>query len=268
MIAGRASPVTAIVGVRTELAAGDLRPLYLAWLASCSMWDLDPEMFDDALEPPVPPGLGSLSSAQQALADFLRVDEDLLETAARNSTPFKAAGEDPEALTVWLQNLPEAEKNQRLLRVMYGEAARVGAELQRRYRDESAPGTPVTTRRSVAALFEQTAQVRKERTRLWVTERAENEARRAQKQAELRAQRLDALAAEGDEAWSRVEALIATRKPAEYGTSVTLLTDLQAIAEREDRLERFKTRVYALRYTHARKVSLLERLDKAGISGY
>jgi hypothetical protein len=40
---------------------------------------------------------------------------------------------------------------------------------------------------------------------------------------------------------------------------------LQAVAERQGRLERFTARVFALRQAHARKVSLIERLDRAGI---
>lgn len=33
--------LSAIVGVRTELAAADLRPLYLAWLAGYGAWERD-----------------------------------------------------------------------------------------------------------------------------------------------------------------------------------------------------------------------------------
>jgi hypothetical protein len=50
--------LSAIVGVRAELAAGDLRPLYLAWLAAYGVWERDEDVFDrDAendLEPPHP----------------------------------------------------------------------------------------------------------------------------------------------------------------------------------------------------------------------
>ncbi|HEX3786168.1 MAG TPA: hypothetical protein VHX38_41520 [Pseudonocardiaceae bacterium] len=77
--------------------------------------------------------------------------------------------------------------------------------------------------------------------------------------------RLDKLADEEDIAWSRVEAMIATRKPAEYDTAVTLLTDLRALAEREDRYDTFTVRTIALRQAHARKSTLIERLDRAGI---
>lgn len=38
---------------------------------------------DVGVEPPVPAGLGALTAPQQALADFLRVDPDLLAAARR-----------------------------------------------------------------------------------------------------------------------------------------------------------------------------------------
>jgi hypothetical protein len=36
-------------------------------------------------------------------------------------------------------------------------------------------------------------------------------------------------------------------------------------AEREGRFERFKTRIFSLQHTHARKIRLIERLDRDGI---
>jgi hypothetical protein len=55
------------------------------------------------------------------------------------------------------------------------------------------------------------------------------------------------------------------QKPAEYDAAVTLLTDLQALAEREDRDHTFTVRTTASRQTHTRKPSLIERLNRAGI---
>lgn len=77
--------------------------------------------------------------------------------------------------------------------------------------------------------------------------------------------RLARLADDEDAAWSRVEAMIATRKPPEYDAAVALLTDLQALAERDDRDDTFSSRASALRRTHARKPTLIERLNRAGI---
>jgi hypothetical protein len=77
----------AILGVRAELAAGDLRPLYLAWLAGYGSWERDEWAFDrdhdDESEPPVPPGLSTLTAAQRALAEFLRLDEGCRDSQAR-----------------------------------------------------------------------------------------------------------------------------------------------------------------------------------------
>jgi hypothetical protein len=56
-VEGAEDSLSAIVGVRAELAAGDLRPLYLAWLAAYGTWERDEDAFDydeeNDLEPPV-----------------------------------------------------------------------------------------------------------------------------------------------------------------------------------------------------------------------
>jgi hypothetical protein len=261
--------LSAIIGVRAELAAGDLRPLYLAWLAAYGAWERDEDVFDrDAdndLEPPVPPGLGMLTAAQRALADFLRLDNDLLAIAAQTSPPLAQVSDDPEALAAWVTRLPIDDKNRLLERVVRGEVARVRMEMLRHFRGDSAPAIPFPTSRTVADLLDDAARRRADRQRGQAARRAEAEVRRELARALARAQRLDKLAAEEDISWSRVDALIDTRKPAEYDAAVTLLTDLRALAEREDRYEKFTMHTIALRQTHARKSSLIQRLDQAGI---
>ena len=261
--------LSAIVGVRAELAAGDLRPLYLAWLAAYGAWERDEEVFDrdadDDLEPPVPPGLGTLTAAQRALADFLRLDEDLLMIAAQTSPRLEAIADDPGDLAAWVTHLPAAEKNRFLLRIVHGEAARVRMELLRRFRGDTGPTRPVPARRTVADLLDDAARRRAEGQRRLAAQRAEDDTRREQARALARERRLDELADEEDAVWSRVDALIAARKPAEYEAAITLLTDLQALAEREDRHDTFTLRTIALRQTHARKPTLIERLNRAGI---
>jgi hypothetical protein len=262
--------LSAIVGVRAELAAGDLRPLYVAWLAAYGGWERDEDAFDraadDDLEPPVPPGLDTLTAAQRALADFLRLDDDLLAIAAQTSPPLEDVADDPGELAAWVTRLPVAEKNRLLGRVVEGDAARVRMELLRRFRGDTAPTTiPFPARRTVADLLDDAARRRADRERRAAAQRAEDEARREKARALARARRLDELACEEGAAWSRVDAMIATRKPAEYDAAVTLLTALQALAEREDRYPTFTQHTTALRQTHARKSSLIERLNRAGI---
>jgi len=100
-VEGAEDSLSAIVGVRSELAAGDLRALYLAWLSAYGGWERGEDAFgeDDEVErePPVPAGLGSLTAPQRALADFLRVDRDLLAVAAQASPELPEVKEDPGA---------------------------------------------------------------------------------------------------------------------------------------------------------------------------
>ncbi|WUH94303.1 hypothetical protein OG900_32015 [Streptomyces sp. NBC_00433] len=81
--------LASFIPLRTELAAGDLRPLYLAWLSALTRWELEEDVDEDeytsTIEPPVPAGLGQLTGPQHALADFLRIDPHLLTAAALTS---------------------------------------------------------------------------------------------------------------------------------------------------------------------------------------
>ena len=120
---GGPGPLTALAGVRAELAAGDLRPLYLGWLATLGMnrYGPDPEAGDAAvLEPRVPPGLNRLTGAQRALADFLRVDTDLLDAAAEESTTLGKAADDEDDVLVdrWIKGLSTRQKDEALRRLL------------------------------------------------------------------------------------------------------------------------------------------------------
>jgi predicted transcriptional regulator len=77
--------------------------------------------------------------------------------------------------------------------------------------------------------------------------------------------RLDELADDEETAWARVYAMIATRQPGEYDNAVRLLTDLQALAERDDRPHEFIQRCAVIRQEHARKTTLIGRLDHANL---
>jgi hypothetical protein len=261
--------LASIVGVRGELAAGDHRALYLAWLAGYGTWERDESDFDDEdndeLEPPVPPGLRTLTAPQRALADFLRLDEDLLAVAAEVSPPLGKASADPEGLAAWVAKLPAAEKDRLLVRVAQDHAATVHLELLRRFRDVTMPAAVGQSRRTVAELLDGAARIRGDRQRREAAQRAEEQARRETARALARERRLDDLAGDEEAAWARVHAMIATRTPGEYDNAVRLLTDLRALAERDDRPDEFVRRCATLRQDHARKTTLIARLDRANL---
>jgi hypothetical protein len=111
--------LASIALVRSELAAGDLRLLYLAWLLSVQA----EEVGDEEAEPPLPPGLRALSAPLRAVADFLRLDEDLLTAAATASAEVQTVAESAGELARWIEDLPGAEKDALLVQAARGEGS-------------------------------------------------------------------------------------------------------------------------------------------------
>src|SRR5712692_7145808 len=96
-----------LIAIRDELMEGDLRVLYIVWLAAQIMIegyddeeDYDEEEIEDEEEddeisvPPVPPGFGTLTAAQQALAELLQVPQELLVATARQSNAAVSSTKD------------------------------------------------------------------------------------------------------------------------------------------------------------------------------
>ncbi|WP_280451844.1 hypothetical protein [Nocardia cyriacigeorgica] len=100
-------------------------------------------------------------------------------------------------------------------------------ELLRRFRGEATAAVPARTRRTVADLLDNAARRRAEHERRAAEKRAEAQARAEHARSVARERRLDRLAGTQDLAWSRGEAMIATRKPAEYDAAITLLNSLR-----------------------------------------
>lgn len=253
--------LASILPLRAELAGGDLRALYLGWLLAAQ----DGEMEDDEPEPPVPPGLGTLSGALQALADFLRLDPDLVQVAAEHSPPM-AAGPDEGALPDWIAALPEAEKTELLVRVAGDAPATVRAELLRRFRHaHRGDAAPADGGRTVGELLEAADRIAEERARAEAERKAREKARRDREAAAARARHLDRLAGREAELWRRVDELVDSKKPTAYDEAVTLLTDLRDLSARDGGEAAFAVRLRALREQHARKPSFLQRLRRAAL---
>ncbi|MEV4582275.1 hypothetical protein AB0K16_54510 [Nonomuraea jabiensis] len=261
--------LSAIVGIRAELAAGDLRPLYLAWLSAYGTWERDEDAFDheeeDELEPPVPPGLGSLSAPQRALADFLRLDHHLLTAAAEASRPAQTVQHDRKALASWIGTLPAKRKDALLLRVLEDDAAGVRWELLREFGGETTD-QQVETGRTVAELLDTAAARRHAREQQMSARHAEEQARREQQRRQARELHLNRLAQDVEAAWDRVEASIDTKKPREYDQAVELLRDLHALAIRDEHAGAFAQCLTHLRERHQGKPSLIKRLNDAGLT--
>ena len=251
--------LAAMVQARSDLAAGDLRLLYLGWLLAIQSDEVD----DEDTEPPVPAGLKELSASLRAVVDFLDIDADLLAVAAEASPDV--AGEDPGGLAEWIASLPAEEKDKLLARVVSGEGAAVQALLLRRFRGVSDGNEPTVSTRTAAALWKAAGDRKAAREKAEENRQREQQAREAAARAARYAKHLDELATRQEAAWERASALIQTKSPRDYDMAVTLLCDLRALAERQGETAAFARRFLALREQHQRKPSLQERFDKAGL---
>jgi hypothetical protein len=247
--------LAAMVQARSELAAGDLRLLYLAWLLALQSI----EVADEETEPPVPAGLGNLSASLQVIADFLDIDEDLIAVAAAASQSIQ----EPDGLAEWAASLPAEEKDALLARVA-GESAQIQALLLRRFRAASG-SPPAAPARTAAELLEAAADRKDARVKAAEQRRREEEARRTAARAAAYAKHLDQLATRTQAAWEKAAELIETKRPRDYDLAVSLLRDLQALAERQEDPAAFRKRFLDLRAQHQRKPSLLDRFDQAGL---
>jgi hypothetical protein len=254
--------LSSLIPLRSDLAGGDHRALYLAWLLCVQ----SEELKDDATEPPVPAGLRKLTASLEAFADFLRIDDDLLTVAAARSPEADASSSGRE-MEEWIAALPDAAKTDWLVRLAGGRESHLRAELLRQFR-ESHPPLPSQAGeapRTVGELRAAAEKRAKERRRQEAERAAAERARREREAAEARERHLAFLAKREAEAWREVDALIATKQPGRYDEAVKLLCDLRDLGVQKGRVGEVQARILKLREEHAKKPSFLERLKKAGL---
>jgi hypothetical protein len=259
------SRMASLTPLRAEVMRGDPRPLYLGWLLRAWMGELD----EDAVEPIVPAGLGKLTAAQGALAEFLELDDDLLEVAAETSAPTGQEDRAGDAgFGQWLGALPASEKDGLLLAFCEGDDPLLAARLRRRF-DAARPREPSgdaggegARRRTAGELLKAAEAAREAREQREAEARAKLKAKRDAEAAAARAKHLDELAGRELGAWAELERLIDARAPKAYDAAIDLLKDLRDVAYRGQRTEEFESRMEVLRAKHARKGNFIARLKK------
>ena len=253
--------LSSLLPLRADLINGDLRILYLAWLLSAQVGELD----DETPEPPVPPGLGTLTAPLTAFAEFLRLDQDLIAAASVGSPAQGEAPSDAD-LARWVAALSEAEKTAWLLRLASGQEAHLRAELLKTFRaGQGQSNVPAIRSRCIGELFEVADRLAEARKQKEAERAARERLRREQEAAVAREKRLAGLAKQEPEAWRQVDALIATKRPRDYEEAVRLLKDLADLGEKRGRQAEVRDRLAQLRQEHARKSTLIERLKAAGL---
>ncbi|MBF0299382.1 MAG: hypothetical protein HQK51_11720 [Oligoflexia bacterium] len=278
--------LSSFLSLRLDLARGDLRCLYLAWLSNLQNNNQDKEYEEyeeyeeneedyednEKFEPPVPPGLAELTPALTSFADFLRVDPDLLTVAAKMSPALKEVTPNLNDLRSWVAALPINEKENLLTDIlensMRGDQT-VAMRTVRRFNKEwqsrlaALPGN-ITIRpdrkRTVAELLknaEHIAEIRKREE----LERAAAKQAEQQRLAKLaREKRLNEIASSESLLWKQIESLVAEKKSTSYNKAIELLIDLRDLAARGDN-SNFLLKLNAFKKRHSAKSSLMARLS-------
>ena len=245
--------LAAIAPLRAAVLAGDWRLFYLLWLTA-----VEDESLDDGDAEPLP-GIGPLTGALKAFADFFGIDPYLVQAAAES--PLQANGElSADQVRSVVTAFPDTEKTALLCRLVAGDP-HVAAEVRGKVREAAATADDSDTgHRTVAALRTRAAAIREQ------AEAAEAARREAERQRHARAAeaerraRLVVLRRRGAAAWREVETGIEKRNASGYDRALELLLDLQGLAQEDGTLAAFSERVRSLRDRHSRKPRFIERL--------
>lgn len=249
-----------LVSLRDELLRGDLRPLYLGWLAGASAGEID----EDVLEPPLPPGLSRLTAAQRSLVEFLEIDQDLLGAAAFGDKPAHVAT-DESHMDDWIADLPDNERGKIIKMVMTGHSPEAERQLKsrfiswqkrRRVDDELSP-----MRRTVAGLRElakSAAETRKQR------ESVQRNKAEVQRQAK-RESYLLTLANDFDRYWQAADERAERATASAYADAKRILVDLADACTLSASQAEFDLRLAQFISKHHKRGALVRRLVASGL---
>jgi hypothetical protein len=254
--------LNSFLGLRTDLIRGDLRCLYLGWLSGLQNDEYDEVEF----EPPVPPGLQNLNPALIQLADFLRIDFDLINAAAQMSPSLEDVTPNAQDLQKWLSTLSQAERDTMLTGIL--ESSLKGdqtAAIQQIYRFNKARQASKGSKkekfkpRTVGQLLKESEKARKARVQLKAEKAAAELAEQQRLQRIAREKRLNEIMGREEKIWSQIEVLASEKKAKSYDQAIELLVDLRDLAQREKSTD-FSAKFDALKQRHSSKSSFVQRL--------
>src|SRR5579884_4177553 len=250
-----------LIGVRDELMEGDLRALYIVWLAAQSMMgdydedeDEDEEGDDEEEEisvPPVPPAFGTLTAAQQALAELLQVPQELLVAAARHSSAARPSTNDDFA--AWVKLLPPERQNDYLVRLAHNEpglSRLLVKELRELSRDKTTEKLPTGERVTYAALLAESKAIK---------DQLEREKREQERLARQR--HLQEIHDHQDNYWRQVDQAVMRGSGTGYDEAAQLLIELREVANQFKETQAFQERFRAWVRPHLRRPAFVKRLQ-------
>ncbi len=246
--------------VRDELLRGDMRSLYIGWLVAVTGGMTD----EDDMEPISIGGLGSLTAAQQALAEFLEVDPDLLAGAGAGSPAAEGEDISQKDLDGWIDALPRDVVTAVLKQLLEGKGQLAERSIKNRFAawqrglrgDRSeAP------RRTVEELRKNAEKAQQIRIQILKRDRKRREIKR-RKEREVY---LKNLSSDFPKAWKSVQKTVARGSGRAYDEACRALIDISDAYALQKNTKRFQEEMKESMADHMRRKALIQRLVKAGI---
>lgn len=246
--------------LRDELLRGDLRSLYIGWLAAVAGEMMD----DDELEPLSVSGLGSLTAAQKALAEFLEVDPDLLVGVGMGSLDTKGGDISEKDLDKWIATLPRNEVDLILKQLLEGKGQQAERFFKNRFaawRRSLETDKHRETRRNVGELLENAEKARQIRLEKQKRDRRRREIQRREKRKAY----LKNLANDFPKAWGSVREPVERGSGRGYDEACQTLVDIAEAYALFSTVKKFRKELKKFMTAHMQRKALIQRLVKAGI---
>ena len=246
--------------VRDELMRGDLRSLYIGWLAAVAGEMMD----DDDVEPLCVSGLANLTAAQQALAEFLEVDPNLLAGAGMDSPAAQEAEVSRREMEKWIDALPRDEGNSILKQLLEGQGQQAERSIRKRFaswRHGLQTGDTGAPRRTLGELRQNA-----EKASLIRLEKQKRDCKQREiKRREKRKAYLKNLSSDFPKAWASVKEPVERGSGRGYDEACRILVDIAEAYDLFATQNQFQKELENFMAGHLRRKALVQRLVKAGI---
>jgi hypothetical protein len=221
-------------------------------------------MDDDDMEPLHVDGLGSLTAAQRALAEFLEVDKDLLAGAGLGSPASQDEGPSQKDMDVWLYDLHQDEVTKILKQLLAGNGQQAERTLKNRFaawRRGLLGDRIEAPRRTVGALRRNADAAEKIRMEKQKRDRKEREIKR-RKEREVY---LKNLYKDLPKAWKSVQQAVERGSGLAYDEACCILVDLSEAYSIHASRKTFQQKLRKSMAGHMKRKALIQRLVKASI---
>lgn len=242
-----------LMPLRDELMDGDVRSLYIVWLAAMGMMggQYEEVLSHKIAAPPVPTGLGALTTAQQALIELLRIPQEMVAAAAQHSAPAASPiRDDP---TEWLALLSTERRDaylRRLARNEPGLSRQLVTELRALRPHEGVAAEPADVYVTYATLLEESRAVK-----------ARLEAERRERERVKRVRHLRDAHDHADNYWQRATEAVERGSGPGYDEATKNLVELRSVAGYFNESAQFTKRFQAWVAPHLSRPAFVKRLQ-------